>query len=721
MVPVPLQALVAATAWAVPTALLANACLPAAAALAAAGLLGALARGPRWRRAGLVALPVLLATLRGPAPPPAVVPAGPVRIAGCVRDVVRAPLTNSIDVTFDDDLRLRLAGDLDVVPGDRLRVLAMARPPSRPGAAPRLRGVPATADVQRGGWSFRRGCALLRRALERSLLELVPGEHGVMLATLVLGRATRPDAELTEAHRATGLSHLLAVSGAHAAMLAFLLGLTTRGRHLGAGRARTWFVLALLTVYGCLAGAEPPVLRAVIAYALVAVAARVGRPCGVATGLLVPALVTAAVEPAALAGPSFLLSYAAVIGLALALRGRRGDGPVGWLRDAVRASFWATLLTTPLTLWFFDQIAPWTILLTPVLAPLVAGMLLLGLVAAGLGLLAPALAAPFALPLQGLAAAYAATVRAADQLPGTPIAAGCEPPGWALALTGATGVAVLLARPSRRAVAALAASLAALWFVPLRPAPGPGFRLLAIGHGQAAIVTTASGAQVVVDCGSLHGGAFAARAVWSALARRTVDLLVVTHADQDHHNGIARLLTRVHVRHAVLPAGLAGSELHELLREAAAGCSLLPPGERLTRDAVTLFAPDAPAGASDNDRSLWLRARVGSLDVLLCGDAQELGVALALADGFASPADVLVLPHHGRANRNAPHLLARVRPSACLASAASGDGDTRLGALARRFGAALWVTGECGDLHLDGETRTVRSGQPPRVRAPPPR
>src|SRR5690606_34804366 len=144
------------------------------------------------------------------------------------------------------------------------------------------------------------GCARLRRAMERELLRLVPGPHGVMLATLVLGRATRPDPDLAAAHRATGLSHLLAVSGAHAAMLAFLLGMSSRGRHLGAGRTRSLFVLTILLIYGSIAGAEPPVLRAVVAFALAAIAARVGRPFGIASGLMVPALITCVVEPEAL-------------------------------------------------------------------------------------------------------------------------------------------------------------------------------------------------------------------------------------------------------------------------------------------------------------------------------------------------------------------------------------------------------------------------------------
>lgn len=718
MEPSPHRALALAVAWSAAAAVLASACLPASALVATLGIWTCLHWRHPLRHAGLLALPVLLCAMPARPAAPGDIPTGPVRIDGLVEDVRRTPQTGQTDVTFADGVRVRFARDLEVVPGDRLRVLARSRPPATPDGHPRLGAVAATAEVTPGGLGFRRACGLLRRSLERQLLELVPGPDGAMLATLVLGRATRPDFALTEAHRATGLSHLLAVSGAHAAMLAFLLGLSSRGRHLGAGRTRTWFVLLVLVVYGCIAGAEPPVLRAVVAYALAAVAARTGRPFGIGRGLLVPALVTAAVDPDALTGPSFLLSYAAVLGLGLALGGRRPSGLGGWLQESVRASFWATLLTAPLTLWFFGQLAPSTILLTPLCAPLVAAMLLLGLVAAGIATVCAPLASLLAWPLQGIAACYAAIVHAADGLPGTPIPATHVPPVWAVVLAAALGAALLAWRPRRAFIVVAIGGIVAMWFVPLQGRTSATLQLFAVGHGQAALLTMDDDAQVAIDCGSLQGGGIAARKLAGATPHRTLDLLVVTHADQDHHNGVARLLSVFHVRHAVLPEALAGGELHARLTAHAGLVTLLAAGERTIMAGVTVFAPDLPPSASDNDRSLWTRARIGTVDVLLAGDAQELGVAAALADGFAERADVLVLPHHGRPNRNAPHLLARVRPRACFASAQSGDGQTELGRIAFRFGAELWATGRHGDLRLDGATATVTAACAPPLPGP---
>jgi competence protein ComEC len=720
VVPIPYRLLATAVAWSLPTAVLARLHLPAAAALAMTGLLVAIASRHPLRLAGLCALPVLLAATPATAAPLPEVPAGPIWVEGKVRDVVRAPLTGRNYVALGSDLQVAFPGEMELVPGDRIRVLARSGDPAIPGVRPALQAIPETMTVQAGAWSFRSACARLRRAMERELLRLVPGEHGVMLATLVLGRATRPDAELAAAHRATGLSHLLAVSGAHAAMLAFLLGMSSRGRHLGAGRTRTWFVLIVLLVYGSIAGAEPPVLRAVVAFALAAAAARLGRPFGIATGLLVPAWITALVEPDALLGPSFLLSYAAVIGLAMALRDRRPETLSDWLIDSLRASFWATLLTAPLTLGFFGQLAPWTIVLTPLCAPLVAIMLLIGLIAASLAMLTPGLAECFAWPLHSLASTYAWLVHTADGLPGTPIPAWYLPPTWAIGLITAAGVGLILFRPTKHSVATTACAIAALWFVPLHKANNASFTMFAIGHGQATLARTNQGAQIVVDCGSLQGGARAARLLTEGMSRRTVDLLVITHADQDHHNGVPFLLPQLQVRRAIMPAALGQTALHHELLQHGCDVMLLKPGQRSRPlPEVQVLAPDLPAAASENDLSLWVHLSIHQSSILLTGDAQELGVAAALASGFLHCCDVLVLPHHGRRNANAPHLLRRVRPRACLASATTQDGQTAIGEVARRFGADVWTTGLHGTITFDGRLASFTSQLPRSLPASP--
>jgi competence protein ComEC len=713
VVPAAVSPLLFCAAFALPAALLARVHLPAAALWAACALCAA-----RWLRhdcrlAGLCALPALLAAVPVAERAPPWPRPGPAVVRGTVADVVRTPQLGVTSITLGDGsatVRIQFDADVEVLPGDHLRAFVRVAAPMAPDVPPVLHGIAATAEVQAGAWSLPRSAAAARRALERQLLRLIPDERGTMLAALLLGRGTRSTSALANAHRATGLSHLLAVSGAHAAMLAMLLGLVGRGQRLGSSRRRTVVVLAVLFAYGAITGNEPPVVRAVVTFALAALATQIGRPFPLATGLLAPALLTCMWQPDALLGPSFLLSYAAVIGLALAGMPPGDPGLRRWFVASFRGSCWATLLTAPLTLYFFGQLAPWTVLLTPLLSPLVALLLFGSLFTALLGLCVPALASLLAVPLAATASAYVYAVQAADALPGTPVPAWCLPPTWMLVLTGALAVLLVICCRHRRGAALAAAALILPYFVPLHARTPPRLRLFAIGHGQACLYTDRARSWVI-DCGSMQSPTMAAAEVLRALDRRHIDLLVCTHGDADHQNGIGALLRAVPIDVAVLPHSLVDSDLAEALRAHGTSVQFVAPGQHLVpTEGLSVAAPALPLGASDNDHSLWTRFHVGPASVLLTGDAEALGTAAAIAQGLALPSDVLLLPHHGRRNPTAAHLLQRVRPRVCLASAASADGDTALGGVARAFGADLWVTGQHGTIDLLG-------GEPPRVRA----
>jgi competence protein ComEC len=729
MVPPAIVPLLWSCLWAAPAAALAGPLLPVAAIWAALGLLLSRCAWLPHRRAGLLALPALLAGVAPPLQPAPPLPLGPVQLRGEVSAIVRTPTLDQVHVWLRrgaaPPLRMALDGDLPALPGDRLRILARILPGPCPDLPPSVHAIAATARLEPGPPSLSRLAAAARRRLEQNLLQQLGAEPGALVASLVLGRGTRPPADLVQAHRATGLSHLLAVSGAHAAMLAVLLGLQgwRRARRLAAGPRRTTLVLLVLFAYAAITGNEPPVLRAVVAFALSALAAHQGRPFPLATGLLVPALVTCLLQPTALLGPSFLLSYAAVIGLMLASRAFDDGGAAArWLWAPLRASAWATLLTAPLTLCFFGQLAPWTVLLTPLLAPLVGAMLVGGLLLAALAEPLPRLVpALLTGPLELLANAYTALVQAADHLPGTPVHATSTPPPWALGLMALAGLLLVLWRPTRARLATAALLLCAPHFVAFGAPASDRLQLFAVGHGQAALVTTGSGHQTAIDCGSLQRPFLAAERLLAALPRKHLDLLVITHADVDHHNGVQHLLERVPIARALLPQALHGSALEAMLQGAGTEVAILAPGSA-SRPAphLAVHAPSLPDGASDNDQSLWVSAALGPRQLLMTGDAQELGTAAAIAAGVATPHDLLVLPHHGRPNVNALRLLQQVRPRACLASAASADGDTALGKLVQRFGARLLVTGQDGSITFDGATQRLGGDAPGRALPPGP-
>jgi competence protein ComEC len=580
------------------------------------------------------------------------------------------------------------ARDVHLRPGDTVR--AFGRLTARAGSD----ATPAVVDVPEGALlevvparSLATATEALRLHLHAGLVAAVPGRAGRLLALLVLGHGGAVDDDLAEAHRATGLSHLLAVSGAHVSLLAGMLSLLA---HRGRRAARPpWTVLAAVALYGAVTGLDPPVVRALVAFALLLAARRAGRHLPAVAALAAPGILTAVLVPADTTTASFALSYAAVAGLALTPTPASPRTLPRIAGHALLASAWATLTTAPFTLHLFGQVAPWTILATPLLAPLVAVMLALGLVVAALAALGAA-TAWIALPLGLLAEAYAGCVEALAQLPGAPLVAACRPPLPLLCACAVVALAPLLARPSRRTAAAACLALVLPHFLPWPPAGPPRLLVLDVGHGQACWLQLQSGASVLVDCGSQGSPRRAADAVLRALApRRRIDLLVLTHGDADHMNGVAPLLRRVAVGRVVLPSELGDGPLAQAIRRAGIAVVGLGAGERAEPlPGLTVARPGEVDSQRSNDRGLWASADLGGLRVLLPGDAEEAAVEAWLTSPHASPADVLLLPHHGRRHDAIGPLLARVAPTLALVSGGSPARSSPSAAAAAGAGSA---------------------------------
>jgi competence protein ComEC len=155
------------------------------------------------------------------------------------------------------------------------------------------------------------GLADRLRARVSAPLQRVDGERGALLVAVVLGEDQGLPEDLRDRFRASGLYHLLAVSGQNVALIAggvllvvWLLGLPRFLGHFAALAAITSYVLA--------AGPQPSVLRAGIVGALGSIAWLAARQRDPWHFLLLAAAALLATNPYALFDPGFQLSFAAV-------------------------------------------------------------------------------------------------------------------------------------------------------------------------------------------------------------------------------------------------------------------------------------------------------------------------------------------------------------------------------------------------------------------------
>ena len=452
------------------------------------------------------------------------------------------------------------------------------------------------------------------------------------------------------------------------------------------------------------------------------VAAIASRPAARWHALLLAAAATLALNPHAAEDVGWQLSFAAVVAILLiATRLRDGlarRGLPSALAEATALTTAASLGTAPLIAPHFGQASLVSLPANVAVAPAVAPTMWLGMISATVGQVSPALAAPFT-ALAGFPAAYVMWVaHVASAMPG----AQAKLPVAVVAVACLVGMLAVASRRARPAAAvALLAALAMVLAIPhgqagAATAPA-GLRItfLDVGQGDATLIQRRDAA-ILFDTGP-PDGPIVARLRHAGV--RHLDLLAITHAQDDHDGGAAAVLRAV-------PVGLVldgrdgvrdASGAHMAAEARTHHVGLVPPrtGQTLRVGGVTIRVlwPDAATvrdepDADPNQRAIVAEATADGVRLLLTADAESdvLG-HLAL-----EPVDILKVSHHGSADPGLPSLLGRLRPR--LAAIEVGRNNryghpaaTTVRALAAG-GAAVVRTDRDGSVRVEPSGRELR-------------
>lgn len=258
-------------------------------------------------------------------------------------------------------------------------------------AVGRVNVTPATAPAGLG-LRLAAGLEASRQAMAARIRAAVPGEAGEVAVALVTGLRGGVPADLEEAMRVSGLSHVLSISGLHMALVAttvFILArlLLTLLPGLALRRpVKAWAAvpaLAAATYYLMLAGPELATQRSYIMTLLVLIGVMVGRPAFTARTLALAALVVMALAPWALLDPGAQMSFAATLALVVSydrggrqvlMLARRAPGFAGralhYGLALVMTSLAAGLATAPYAAFHFQRLAPLSLIANMAAMPL---------------------------------------------------------------------------------------------------------------------------------------------------------------------------------------------------------------------------------------------------------------------------------------------------------------------------------------------------------------
>jgi competence protein ComEC len=523
-----------------------------------------------------------------------------------------------------------------------------------------------------------------------------------MARALVLGESDlAPDDD--RAFRASGLSHLLAVSGMHLVLVLALVVRVLEGAlvrfelvaaRLDAGRIAAAVGVPVAWLYAELAGAGGSTLRAAWMATAVLLARALGRRTDAPRAFGLSLVAMALLDPLVVFDLSFLLSAAATAGL-LAFARPFAARLEGWgprrLEPVARATATTLAASVPCV---------------PVIACFAPTVPLGGVLA---NLLAVPVGETVALPLclahallswwpaaergcAGVATGALVLVRAVARGFAVPALTTDipQPTSWQLVVLAVGLAAFVLGVRARETAAATAALLLILELGARRAGVPHGVlraTFLDVGQGDAAIVDLPDGEALIVDGGGLVGspidvGVRVLAPELRARRRRDVAAVVLTHPHPDHFGGLATGLDAVRVG-ALWDTGqgeaegVGGGYASLLASARARGVPLMHPGtvcgaHVLGGARVEVLAP-CPAFSPDlapNDNSYVLRISYGERALLLVGDTEheeEAGLLANQRDRLR--ADVLKVGHHGSRTSSTPAFIQAVRPRDAIISA----------------------------------------------------
>ncbi len=574
---------------------------------------------------------------------------------------------------------------------------------------------------------LREGLTVFRCRWKELLISCLGEYYGNSMAAILLGDKSELDGELKELYQKSGIGHILAISGLHMSFIGtgFYKLLRKSGLPFwAAGTAGSIFLL----LYTLMIGLGVSSLRALVMFLVRIGADMSGRTYDMPTSLSAAAAVIVIWQPLYLMDAGFLLSFGAILGVALVYPVLDGLHVVPKL---FCAGLSIHLMLLPVMLYYYFEFPLYSLLLNILVIPLMSVVLGVGIAGSALAFLWTWGGGGILQICKGILWGYEKACGVSMELPFARVVTGQPGKVWmgfyyVLLFSGCIlGMKYIkycshnkeknssrkirqrhihagdqrsgkaqkgdhLYLPEqyitslvRLALFFLAVSFCIICFRSHGKQGELKVTMIDVGQGDGLYIRTPSGRHYLVDGGSTDvskAGKYRIEPFLKSQGVRTVDYVFISHGDADHMNGVQELLENqllgIRIKTLVLPTEQVLDEALMALAEEAAGYGTkvvaIHEGEQISDGGMrlTCLAPAADySGEIGNASSMVLSLEFKEFDMLFTGDVEGTGeIALAESE-LLERCDILKVAHHGSKNSTIDIFLEKAVPKIGLISA----------------------------------------------------
>ncbi|MBI2849425.1 MAG: DNA internalization-related competence protein ComEC/Rec2 [Chloroflexi bacterium] len=570
----------------------------------------------------------------------------------------------------------------------------------------------------------------LRTNLAQVIVEVLPEPQASLAQGIVLGiRSNIPKSLLADFNH-TGTTHLLAISGQNLSIIAGILvgfGIWLFGRR---HYLYIWLALGIIWLYALLTGMNPPVVRATIMASVFLAADLMGRQHSAATALFFTAAVMVGVSPGVLGEASFQLSFMAMAGLIFifpllqslghkAVKNRLGEdgrlvSAVNLIVDSFSVSLGTIIAVWPLIAHYFGIISWIGPVATFFALPALPAIIVTGVLTGFIGLIA----LPVALVVAWLTWLFLSYMLLVVRVfSSVPFSEGVRiDPAliwvyysvlalvvwlgndrdmmtkiWEWLKSGAEKSGGLFSKlPVKWAVPSLSVVAILVWAAVFTlPDGNLHASFLDVGQGDATLFQK-GGQQVLIDGGPSEQAIVLALGKEMPFWDRTIDLVILTHPDADHYDGLVEVLKRYKVKRVLYakPDEQSSvyrdwfksiSELLTLVEEKNIEFTLAQAGQQITFGSASIEVLNPPgifSGKADSDidnNGVVVRVEAGAVSFLIPGDVQWQAESEMIIRRANLASTVLKAGHHGSRTSTSQGFLGAVDPSVAIISAGKNN------------------------------------------------